>query len=245
MSTIKEYMFDLQEAEMHQWIREHLDDEEADEETPGWHELAQEWGYLQESEQEQSEFFEWYIAHSYSDIHRTFQYQIHKLRDLIEMQVAVFHEETFYKMSYAHAVTLMESFLADTVRSLILTDETYFMNAIHKVETLKESKYTLVEIAKQPDGAKGFAIAELSKIMYHNIPKVREILKAILGKKITVDISNVCRITELRHDIVHRDGKTTDGTLIKVDKDIALETINLIEQFVENVASEVSRVSNA
>ncbi|MGT0149258.1 hypothetical protein ACT691_04245 [Vibrio metschnikovii] len=34
-------MFDLQEAEMHQWIREHLDDEEADEETPGWHELAQ------------------------------------------------------------------------------------------------------------------------------------------------------------------------------------------------------------
>ncbi|MEZ8468519.1 hypothetical protein AB6D20_025990 [Vibrio splendidus] len=163
MSSVKEYMFELQEAEMHQWIREHLDDEDADEETPGWHDLALEWGYLQDHEQEQSDFFDWYTAHSYSEIHRTFQYQIHKLRDLIEMQVAVFHEETFYKMAYAHAVTLMESFLADTVRSLILSNETYFINAIHKVETLKESKYTLAEIAKQPDGAKGFAIKELSK----------------------------------------------------------------------------------
>ncbi|OZS42293.1 hypothetical protein [Photobacterium sanguinicancri] len=245
MSSTTDYILGLQEEEMRIWICEHLDDEDADEETPGWDELAQEWAYMQASQEEPVEFFDWYVSHSYSDIQRTFHFQIHKLRDLMDMQVAVFHEETFYKMSYAHAVTLMESFLADTVRSLILADNKYFINAINKVEALKECKFTISEIAKQKDGAQGFAITELSKIMYHNIPKVREILKAILGKSLSIDISNVCRITSLRHDIVHRDGKTTDGKLIKVDREITMEAIGHIEAFVNNVSEEIHNHQNA
>ncbi|NMH64592.1 hypothetical protein [Shewanella salipaludis] len=244
MGSIKEYMFDLQEEEMTQWIREHLDDDEADEETPGWDDLTQEWSFMQESLQEEHEYIQWYTSHSYSELHRSFQFQIHNLRDLTDLQVAVSHEETFYKMAYAHAVTLMESFLADSIRSLIISDDKYFQNAITKVEDLKDIKYTLKDIAKQPDGARGFAIKELSGVMYHNIPKVREILKSILGQSISIDISDVCKITTLRHDIVHRDGKTTDGNLIKVDKDIALEAIDAVEVFVEKVASEINRVTN-
>ncbi|MBQ1782167.1 MAG: hypothetical protein II007_00780 [Gammaproteobacteria bacterium] len=245
MSSIKEYLFDLQQEEMQQWIREHLDDEEADEDTPGWDELVQEWSYIQESRQDEHESLQWYISHSHSDLHRSFQFKIRNLRDLTDLQVSISHEETFYKMSYAHAVTLMESFLADTVRSLILSDDKYFQNAISKVEVLKDNKYTLKEITKQQDGARGFAIKELSGVMYHNVPKVREILKSILGESISVDMSDVCRITTLRYDIVHRDGKTTDGDLIKVDKDIALEAIAAVEIFVEKVAAEISRVQNA
>lgn len=238
-------MFYPQEEGMSEWIREHLEDDEADEETPGWDELAQEWSYMQESLQDEHESLQWYTSHSYSDLHRSFQFQIHNLCDLIDLQIAVSHEETFYKMSYAHAVTLMESFLADSVRSLIISDEKYFQNAITKVEDLKDIKYSLKDIAKQQDGARGFAVKELSGVMYHNIPKVREILKSILGQSINLDISAVCKITTLRHDIVHRDGKTTDGNLIKVDKDIALEAIAAIEVFVESVASEISRVTKA
>ena len=244
MSVIKEYMFELQQEEMYQWIREHLDDDEADEETPGWDELAQDWSYLQESLQEEHKSLQWYTSHSYSDLHRSFQFQIHNLRDLTGLQVAISHEETFYKMSYAHAVTLMESFLADSVRTLILSDDKYFKNAIIQVEDLKDIKYSLKDIAKQQDGARGFVIKLLSGMMYHNIPKVREILKSILDQPISVNISDVCRITNLRHDIVHRDGKTTDGSLIKVDKEIALEAIKSVETFVEKVASEISLATN-
>ena len=245
MSITKEYMFDLQQEEMEQWIKEHLGDEDADEETPGWDTLVQEWSYMQESLQEDHESLQWYDSHSYSDLHRSFQFQIHNLRDLTYLQVAISHEETFYKMTYAHAVTLMESFLADSVRSLILSDDKYFQNAICKVEDLKDIKYSLRDIVKQQDGARGFAIKELSGVMYHNIPKVREILKSVLGQPIFIDISDVCRITTLRHDIVHRDGKTTDGTLIKVDKEIALEAIAGVELFVDKLASEISRITNA
>lgn len=237
-------MFDLRYGEMCQWIREHMDDEDADEDTPGWDDLVQEWTYMQESLEEQHESMQWYSLTSYSDLHRSFQYQIQNLRDLASLQVAIPHEETFYKMTYAYAVTLMESFLADSIRSLILSEESYFKNSIKKVEDLKDKKYTLEDISKEKDGAKGFAIKELSSVMYHNIPKVKEILRAILDSNISLDISSVCKITTLRHDIVHRDGKKTDGSVITVDKDIALEAVSSIEKFVEQVASEIHRVTN-
>lgn len=245
MSSTTEYILGLQEEEMRAWICEHLEDEDADEETPGWDDLAQEWSYMQASYEDEIQQNEWYISHSYSDIHNTFQSQIHKLKDLFDIPVATFHEETFYKMAYGHAVTLMESFLADTVRSLIITNDDYFTNAINNVDCLKKAKFSIVDIAKQKDGAKGFAVAELSKVMYHNVCKVKEILNAIIGKKIQVNITDVSTITTLRHDIVHRDGKTTDGKLIKVDREIVIDTINSIEEFVNTISSQLDSHKNA
>ena len=245
MTTIKDYMFDIQYDDMSQWIREHLDDEDADEDTPGWDDLVQEWSLNHEDFREEREPIEWYATHSYSDLHRSFLFQIHNLKDLINLQVAIPHEETFYKMSYAHAVTLMESFLYDSVCTLILSNDDYFKNAICEVNELKKAKFSIKEIVSKKEGAKGFAIGVLSKLMYHNTEKVREVLRAILGSALTLDIADIEKTTLLRHDIVHRDGKTIDGKLIKVDKDIALEAIAYVEAFVENVASEISRLANA
>jgi hypothetical protein len=245
MSSIKEYMFDIRHEEMRQWICEELNDDEADEDNPDWAELEEEWHNMQASNEEPAEFFDWYKRHAHSDIHQTFHLQISKLKDLLHMALPDFNEETFYKMTYAYAVTLMESFLADTVRSLIITDEKYFLNAINKVDGIKACKFTISQIAKNKDGAKGFAISELSKLMYHNIEKVMAVLKAILGRDMNIDISKVCAITSLRHDIVHRDGKKTDGQLIMVDKEIAEETILHIEEFVNSIAEQIYAPKNA
>lgn len=245
MSTTTKYIIDLQEEEMRSWICEHLEVEDADEDTPGWDDLALEWSYMQSNYEEYYEQNNWYVSHSYSEIHRTFQFQLQNLKELVDTSVATIHEETFYKMVYGHAVTLMESFLADTVRSLIIKNDNYFLNAISNVDCLKKEKFSLLEITKQKDGAKGFAITELSKVMYHNVSKVRNILSAIVGKKIIVDIATVSTITNLRHDIVHRDGKTTDGKLIKVDREIVMKAIDSIECFVNTVSAQLDSHNNA
>ena len=163
---------------------------------------------------------------------------MNNLKELL-MIIQIYHEPTFYKMNYAYAVTLMETFLADTTISLVLSKDKYLINAITKVEDLKKLKCSLIDILNK-DGVKGIVIDKLSEILYHNIPKVKIILEGILGKRLDVDISNLTQITLLRHDIVHRDGKTTDGHRIKVDKEIAIETIKTIENFVESIAYQVS-----
>lgn len=242
MSRTGEYYLEILEQERIDWIRNQLDDEDADENTEGWDEYAQEWDYRNYDIEAQE--YEWFEQHSYNEIHRVFNFQLEKLKELVSIQVALHHEETFYKMCYAHAVTLMESFLSDTVRSLVVSDDRYFFNAIRDVGEIAECKFTLEDYAKSPDGAKGLAMQKLAKIMYHNIPKVKAVLQAIIGKKLSIDISHVSKITYFRHDIVHRDGKSIDGELIKVDREIVDEVIKNVETFVSSIAQKVEEVKN-
>ena len=239
MSSTTDHFFEVKEQQRRDWICTQLEDYDADEDTPGWDDFAQDWQHMQDFRSEQEQELGWYELHSYSDIHQNFNHEIQNLKDLLEAPISAHHEETFYKMIYAHAVTLMESFLSDSVRSLILSDERYFVNAIKKVDDLKNCKFSITEIAQKSDGAKGFAVTELAKVMFHNIPKVKRILQLILNKKVLVDISEVTEITSFRHDIVHRDGKSIEGDILRVDKDVAMDAIAKIGVFVTSIAEVI------
>lgn len=232
-------MFDLQDEQMRQWIREHLDDDEADENTPGWDELAEEWSYLHSEYEDQGEYLDWYERHAHSEIQQTFHSQIGKLKDLLRISVAEYNEDTFFKMAYAHAVTLMESFLADTVKSLVITNDIYLFNSLSGVDSIKDCRYSLSDIARQKDGVKGFVLIELTKLMYHNIPKIKAVLNGILGRDINVDMTEVCRITNLRHDIVHRDGRKISGDAIQISREMVQEAIENIEGFVDDISEQI------
>lgn len=242
MGVVKEYWFQVQEEERERWIREHLDDEDADEYTEGWDEVAEEYAMMLEGQEFEAEY-QWFKNQSHSELHEIFINEIVKLKELISTQVAIQHEQTFLKMIYAHSVTLLESFLSDTVKSLIITNNEYFENAIRKVDDLKKSKFNLSEISSQTDGAVGLAVKTLSTVLYHNIPKVSQILDAILDCKLSLEIDKVGYITSVRHDIVHRNGKTTEGDLIEIDVDITKQAIAEIEEFVENLQLKINEAN--
>lgn len=235
MGRAKEYWMEMQDEEKSNWIREQLGDELADEETEGWDELSIQYSYMQESIRESADLeaeFRWYKQHSYSEMHESFNNNINDLKDLLRNNVFVQYEETYYKMVFAHAVTLLESFLSDTVKSLVVSSDQCLANAIAKVDELKKKKVGLADIKNQKDGLIGLVLKELSEIMYHNIPKVVRVLEGILDSSITVEQKDVCYVTSVRHDIVHRNGKTVEGDIIDLDIDAVVQAIETIEQFV-------------
>ncbi|MHB55831.1 hypothetical protein EBN75_23350, partial [Salmonella enterica] len=98
----------------------------------------------------------------------------------------------------------------------------------------------------------------LSDILYHKILSVVEIYKAVLQPKKYKGISlkDVLSLTKLRHDIVHRNGKSLNGeihTFNSASLDAAFKTVNeflthmkdLISDAVEQHESEqISRDLN-
>lgn len=238
LGSIKEYWFNLQEEEKAKWIRERLDDANADEGTDGWDDLSTEYDLRQESLREKHEFeaaIEWYEKHSYSEIHYQFSEEILELKSILSMNVDLSHKNAIYKMVYAHSVALLESYLGDTIKTLIKSHDKFFSNAINNVDELNKSKFNLKEITEQKDGAIGLAIKEISKILYHNIPKVKRIYESVLGTKLDINISDVDKITATRHDIVHRNGKTTDGVTVLIDREAAEQAISHIEKLAERL----------
>ena len=56
MSSIKVYFFDVEAERAEKWIRDRLENKEADEESEEWQELANSYHNLQEYLAEQAEF---------------------------------------------------------------------------------------------------------------------------------------------------------------------------------------------
>jgi hypothetical protein len=234
MSSIKEYLHDQEENRRDAWIREQIGDPEADELHKDWEFNALQWENTQSYTYDSLQT--WYAEHSYTEIHTTFKEKFHKLNELLATKIAPECEETFFKMIFAHSVTLMETFLYDTVRSIIASDENYFRNAITGIDDLKKLKPSLVEIHNSPNGIKSIVNDHLATILYHNVPKVVEILSAVLEKRVVIDPAKIVDLVKQRHDIVHRDGKNADGSVLSIDKNDAENALKLIETFINDIS---------
>ena len=243
MSSIKNYLFDVQEAESEKWIRERLTDENSDENSTEWLELEQEHSdYLEylADQAEAEEELKWLKDNGTSILHKNF---LSNLRELEEFVAGLSADESInmiYKMSYAHAVTLLESFLVDTLKSLVSEHDKLFNNAIANVDELKKARYSLKELANNKLCARSLAIMKLSGITYHNMPKAIKTYGDVLGTPFDIDINKVIEITKVRHDIVHRNGKTRTGENIHI-KEIDLEQMFVsVKIFSEQLQQQIN-----
>jgi len=61
------------------------------------------------------------------------------------------------------------------------------------------------------------------------------------GKVFIGNINELTTIVELRHDLVHRNGKNKQGKLIDLSQAMVIEAIEKIESFMTRVKTESSR----
>ena len=86
-----------------------------------------------------------------------------------------------------------------------------------------------------------FVHKQLSGILYNNIPKVIRIFETVLDRRVGIDMAEVDAISRIRHDIVHRNGKTKDGEPIIIDEKHLLEAIATIEKFAADLQLMINK----
>ncbi|UKA07256.1 hypothetical protein IHC92_05600 [Photobacterium damselae subsp. damselae] len=209
LSSTKDYLFEMQELHADEWIRERLSDDSLDEDSEEYQELAEEYSNYQEHLREEAEWqaeLRWLKDNGSSKIHNIFVSELDGLRIMFDSNVNnpqkmafILHTNIAVKMSYAYAVTLLESYLGDTLRALISQDEQFLKNALRKFKVLKSVKLT--DVVETDLDVKSLVLRYVSDVLYHNIPNVVEMYEQVLGVKLEIDISKVVKITKLRHDI--------------------------------------------
>lgn len=239
MSSIKNHLFEIQEQQADEWIRERLSNDSLDEESEEYLQLAEEYSEYQEHLREDAEWqaeLKWLKENGSSIIHKLFVSQLDALKIMADNNfnnrqnmAFILHTNIVVKMSYAYAVTLLESFLGDTLKSLISQDELFLKNALCKFKVLKNVKLT--DLAETNLNVKSLVLKSVNDVLYHNIPNVVEMYEQVLGTKLDIDISKVVKVTKLRHDIVHRNGKTVDGNMNSLNAQDFTQAIDDIKEF--------------
>ncbi|EGI0998565.1 hypothetical protein JKM06_004515, partial [Salmonella enterica] len=84
----------------------------------------------------------------------------------------------------------------------------------------------------------------LSDILYHRIQLVVEIYKAVLQPKQypRLPLKNINELMKLRHDIVHRNGKTktTDEKIHTFNTATLNDAFKVVEEFLNNMMNLIS-----
>lgn len=151
--------------------------------------------------------------------------------------------ETLFKMQIAYCVTIMESCLGDMIKSIVLSENRYRDHAVYQIEHLRKNKIDLVYLIDEEDVV-GKSVQEyLTGITYHDIPIVERTYRAILQikKYKNIDTTKINVLTTLRHDIVHRNGKTREGNdSIKFDYNAVIEAFETTKIFLTEMKNMIS-----
>jgi len=238
MGRVKEeWMEYIENQAMYEWIDENYGEDAGEEGSEEWNEAVKAFEDYCENQArlardawEQDEY-NYYLYLTLNDVDPIFNRDITNLKTLLANSHVDPNNPTLCKMVYAHAVTILEVYLEDMAKSLITSNKKHLNNAINNVKPFSDTKFKLSEISLEGDGIKKFVLRKLSENIFHNIPKAVEIIGGIVGKKFNIDIKDVCDITTMRHDIVHRNGKNKDGEVLLIDSTAANSAIDTIKTF--------------
>ncbi|EOX3183656.1 hypothetical protein ACIMOF_04140 [Escherichia coli] len=141
------------------------------------------------------------------------------------------------KMNYSYVITLMESCLCDMLKSIVLYDDKYMINALTKIEDLTKQRVSLFQVHSDARIVQKMVLSILSDILYHNIPKVVSIYSMVLGEKQPENVRDktgvICKTVDIRHDIVHRNGFNKDGVEHILNAEILTLAIDNIAEFIQ------------
>ncbi|GLO55026.1 hypothetical protein PPUJ20066_10620 [Pseudomonas putida] len=240
MSATKDYFFEMDDARRVKWIKDRFGmdvDPEADPEL--WEQLSAEYTDMIEAAAEEAEY-RWLERHSHNEFFYEFSAELTTASSLLTLGQDGQQAMTVYKLVYAHAVTLLEALIGSVVRTLVISEPDLMMNVAKGYEEANKKKYTIKEIASQPKGIETIVLKLLSGLSFHNTATIKTVLEAMFGQHMAgLELDEIARICDKRHDIIHRNGRTIDDVPIQLDAVEVGQALVTIRDFAADLKTRI------
>lgn len=177
------------------------------------------------------------FSSDFTTFYEVFSTAIGDTRSLLELAP---NNPTLARLLYANAITAMETYLSDTLKKQVLTKEHIRRRFVQSNDAFKDKKFTIQEIFSKLDGLNDEIANAIDKISFHNLDKTPGIFTSVLDTRFPHErMSELKKAVENRHDIVHRNGKTTQGKSIEVTMDNVKEVIELVDSTVRYIDKQI------
>jgi uncharacterized protein (TIGR02646 family) len=153
---------------------------------------------------------------------------------------------------YANVITSLETFLADIFINTIFQNTLYLRKFVETYPKFKGNenahKFTLSEIYIKYNKIEEIVTDEILGIIYHNLQTIRPMFKDTFDVEFPKDMRQIFLAIQIRHDIVHRNGKTKINKETKAFTEHAIgkeEIDNLIldtSKFVEEINKQMMKL---
>ena len=148
------------------------------------------------------------------------------------------NRDALFPMLYVKVIAVMEAYLADTFILTVLKTEESKRIFVENFKDFKEKSFSFQDIFKQMENIDRIISDTLRDVVYHNLPRVREMYRAILKVQFG-DIGNLMKAVNKRHHIVHRNCKDRDGKEVIVSEEDVLELMQQVSVFVKTIDDDL------
>ncbi|RKT60801.1 hypothetical protein DFR40_0948 [Azonexus fungiphilus] len=143
------------------------------------------------------------------------------------------------QLAFGSVISAIEAFLAEITTYWAVEDDAVLQRVAAK--ELKDRKFTLTEIFDDADTFKSTVLTHLaSNVVWHRLDKLKPTIEH--GLRVSLpDIGGLMSAVNIRHDIVHRAGRTKEGQQITINADQVKELCWKAREFVTAMEAEINR----
>jgi hypothetical protein len=196
-------------------------------EMPDWARVADE-DFYEESY--------WGSVGSNQNAFETFAEAISNIEQLLD-SAQPYILQRIVQLLFANAITSLEAYLLDTFANVVLRDKAVLRKFVETNPEFQKRQVRYADILRLTDSVSDEVKSYLAGVMWHNLAKVGHMYTAALDIEFG-DFSELGRAVAVRHDIVHRNGKTTEGVKIAIGRDEVRKVVAQVRKLVADVEKQ-------
>ena len=167
---------------------------------------------------------------------------INQIKELLKIDIVNPElQEYFHRMIYANVIASMEAYLSKTFITIVLNDDAMFWRFVNRFDWEKDRFY-IENIKDIYDNMPIRVQTKLTEVLYHNLPKVKAMYQKILEIDILQeeeDMAFLCKSVDVRHDLVHRNGRKNSNCTTDEFHNISVDMINELIEHVDRLVKEI------
>lgn len=188
-----------------------------------------------------SEIDDYITSASPSSIHyATFAGSLNDIRALLGISVLEAQQGRFRGLLYAGVIHALEAYLSDVCISRILNDPIVLRRFVETYPEFMKRKIRLSEIFAESEKIKDEARAFLAKFVWHRLERTKLIFEKALVINFPSQFKELFEAIGIRHDLVHRNGKTPNGAEHDLTNDNVRELIEKVNTFVSEIERQLA-----
>ncbi|MFC1223015.1 hypothetical protein ACFE6N_04350 [Pedobacter sp. BG31] len=137
----------------------------------------------------------------------------------------------------------METYLSDTFIGLVSSNITYLERFVSSHPEFAKRKFELKEVFAVFLDIEKTARNIMLEVIYHDLAKVREMYRKTFEIEFP-SIRDAYKCVMVRHDLVHRNGKTKNRQPIALTEKSISQTLQMIRCFIEDLAGIISKLND-
>ena len=135
------------------------------------------------------------------------------------------------RLLFVNAITALETYLSDVFIHSVGRDSNLLRKFVQTTPEFKTEKIPIAEVFALVDAIERKSKSYIMDVVWHHLERVRPMYRDTLGIAFPKEMGELFKAVDLRHDLVHRNGKSKEGKLHAITSTEVLALVERVREF--------------